>query len=32
VFRIDAVTGALTPTGQVEQVPAPVCITFMPAE
>jgi 6-phosphogluconolactonase len=32
VFRIDAATGALTPTGQVEEVPAPVCITFMPAE
>ena len=32
VFRIDAVTGALTPTGQVEEVPAPVCITFVPAE
>jgi 6-phosphogluconolactonase len=32
VFRIDAASGALTPTGQVEEVPAPVCITFMPAE
>ena len=32
VFRIDAAIGALTPTGQVEEVPAPVCITFMPAE
>ncbi len=32
VFRIDAATGALTPTGQVEEVSAPVCITFMPAE
>src|SRR5580700_10569011 len=32
VFRIDATTGALTPTGQVEQVPAPVCITFGPVE
>jgi 6-phosphogluconolactonase len=32
VFRIDAATGALTPTGKVEEVPAPVCITFVPAE
>jgi 6-phosphogluconolactonase len=32
VFRIDAATGALTPTGQVEQVPAPVCIAFGPLE
>lgn len=32
VFRIDAATGMLTPTGQVEQVPAPVCITFVPTE
>ena len=32
VFRIDAATGALTPTGQVEEVSAPVCITFVPAE
>lgn len=32
VFRIDATTGALTPTGQVEEVPAPVCITFGPVE
>jgi 6-phosphogluconolactonase len=28
VFRIDQTTGALSPTGQVEDVPAPVCITF----
>jgi 6-phosphogluconolactonase len=27
-FRIDPATGSLTPTGQVVQVPAPVCITF----
>lgn len=27
-FRIDAETGKLTPTGQVTQVPAPVCIKF----
>jgi 6-phosphogluconolactonase len=32
VFRIDATTGALTPTGQVAEVPAPVCITFGPVE
>jgi 6-phosphogluconolactonase len=32
VFKIDAATGALTPTGQVQEVPAPVCITFVPAE
>jgi 6-phosphogluconolactonase len=32
VFRIDAETGALTPTGQVEEVSAPVCITFVPSE
>ena len=32
IFRIDATTGALTPTDQVEQVPAPVCITFGPVE
>jgi 6-phosphogluconolactonase len=32
VFRIDATTGALTPTDQVEAVPAPVCITFGPVE
>jgi 6-phosphogluconolactonase len=32
VFRIDAETGALTPTGQVEEVSSPVCITFVPAE
>ena len=32
VFKIDAATGELTPTGQAEEVPAPVCITFVPAE
>jgi 6-phosphogluconolactonase len=32
VFRIDTATGQLTPTGQEEEVPAPVCITFVPAE
>lgn len=30
-FRIDVVTGALTPTGDVVQVPAPVCIIFVAA-
>jgi 6-phosphogluconolactonase len=29
-FRIDAVTGALTPTGDIAEAPAPVCITFVP--
>src|ERR1700719_259884 len=29
VFRIDATTGPLTPTGEVVEVPAPVCITFV---
>jgi 6-phosphogluconolactonase len=28
-FRIDANTGALTPTGDVMEAPAPVCITFV---
>jgi 6-phosphogluconolactonase len=32
VFRIDGTTGSLTPTGQVVEVPAPVCITFGPLE
>jgi hypothetical protein len=31
VFRIDAATGALHPTGQVVEVPRPVCVKFMPA-
>jgi 6-phosphogluconolactonase len=30
VFRIDRLTGKLTATGQVLNVPAPVCIKFMP--
>jgi len=30
VFRIDAQTGRLTATGQVVNVPAPVCAKFMP--
>ena len=32
VFRIDPATGALTPTGQQLQVPAPVCIVFTSGE
>jgi 6-phosphogluconolactonase len=32
VFRIDQATGALAPTGESVEVPAPVCITFVPAE
>ena len=32
VFRIDPATGSLTPTGQSVEVPAPVCITFLPLE
>lgn len=31
VFRVDAKTGKLTPTGQVVDVPAPVCFAFLPA-
>jgi 6-phosphogluconolactonase len=30
IFRIDSITGALTPTGEIAEVPAPVCITFVP--
>src|SRR6266403_5290830 len=29
VFRIDSMTGALTPTGDVAEAPAPVCIVFV---
>ena len=29
VFRIDATTGALRPTGENTEAPAPVCITFV---
>jgi 6-phosphogluconolactonase len=29
VFRIDPITGALSPTGDVAEVPAPVCVTFL---
>jgi 6-phosphogluconolactonase len=32
VFRIDAVTGALSPTGDTVEVPAPVCIIFASAQ
>jgi 6-phosphogluconolactonase len=28
-FRIDVTTGALTPTGDIAEAPAPVCITFV---
>jgi 6-phosphogluconolactonase len=29
VFRIDPITGALAPTGDMAEAPAPVCITFL---
>jgi len=32
VFRIDAKTGRLTPTGQKEEIQAPVCVVFEPAK
>jgi 6-phosphogluconolactonase len=32
VFKIDPATGALAPTGQVVEVPSPVCIAFLPVE
>jgi 6-phosphogluconolactonase len=32
VFRINARTGRLTPTGQVIEVPAPVCVKFLKVE
>lgn len=32
IFRIDLTTGALTPTGQNLEVPAPVCIVFVGLE
>jgi len=32
VFRIDAKTGRLTPTGQKEDVQSPVCVVFEPVE
>jgi 6-phosphogluconolactonase len=31
VYKIDRKTGIPVPTGQVVQVPSPVCITFLPA-
>jgi 6-phosphogluconolactonase len=31
-FRIDSTTGALTPTGDIVEVPAPVCIAFVAAK
>jgi 6-phosphogluconolactonase len=30
-FRIDANTGKLKPTGQVTEIPVPVCVKFIPA-
>jgi 6-phosphogluconolactonase len=32
IFRIDSTTGALSPIGEVTEVPAPVCITFVAAK
>jgi len=32
IFRIDSTTGALTPTGEIVEAPAPVCITFVAAQ
>jgi 6-phosphogluconolactonase len=32
IFRIDATTGALSPTGEITEAPAPVCITFVAAK
>lgn len=31
VFKVDAATGALAPTGQVREVPSPVCAVFVGA-
>jgi 6-phosphogluconolactonase len=31
IFRIDSTTGALSPTGEIVEAPAPVCITFLQA-
>jgi 6-phosphogluconolactonase len=31
IFRINPKTGIPAPTGQVFEVPSPVCLTFMPA-
>lgn len=32
VFRIDSKTGRLNPTGQTVEVPAPVCVKFVPVK
>ena len=32
VFRIDEKTGRLKPTGQILDVPTPVCVTFLPID
>jgi 6-phosphogluconolactonase len=32
IFRIDSITGGLSPTGEIAEVPAPVCITFVAAK
>jgi 6-phosphogluconolactonase len=32
IFRIDSTTGALTPTGEIVEAPAPVCITFVASQ
>jgi 6-phosphogluconolactonase len=32
IFRIDSTTGALTPTGEITEAPAPVCIAFVAAK
>jgi 6-phosphogluconolactonase len=32
IFRIDSTTGALSPTGEIAEVPAPVCVTFVAAK
>jgi 6-phosphogluconolactonase len=32
IFRIDSTIGALSPTGEIAEVPAPVCITFVAAK
>jgi 6-phosphogluconolactonase len=32
VFRIDTATGKLTPSGDILEASAPVCVTFVPAQ
>ncbi len=32
VYKVDAKTGRMTPTGQQVQAPSPICIRFVPAE